>query len=129
LVYVATFQELVELMAYLRGPKGCVWDRQQTLEDFKVHFKNESAEVLEALKKKDYDNLQEELGDVLWHIVFMSQIAKEEGLFTVEDVMSSVKEKMIRRHPHVFGGKQLHTPEEVMEAYRKIKAAEKRGRK
>jgi len=122
---MTSFPELVKIMARLRGPKGCAWDREQTMDDFRVHFRNESQEVLDALEKKDYDNLTEELGDVLWHILFISDIAKEEGLFTIDDVLDGLKEKMIRRHPHIFGGKRLATSEEVMREYRKIKAAEK----
>ncbi|MFH0861981.1 MAG: MazG nucleotide pyrophosphohydrolase domain-containing protein [Candidatus Altiarchaeota archaeon] len=123
---MTTFQELVGLMARLRGPDGCAWDREQTIGDFKVHFRNESQEVLDALERKDYENLKEELGDVLWHVIFISEIARQEGRFSVEDVMDGLKEKMMRRHPHVFGGKKLSTSGEVMREYRKIKAAEKR---
>jgi len=123
---MTTFPELVRLMRRLRGSDGCAWDREQTMDDFRVHFRNESREVLDALRRKDYENLEEELGDVLWHILFISEIARQEGLFTVGDVMDGLKDKMIRRHPHVFGGKRLATSEEVMREYRKIKAAEKR---
>ncbi len=123
---MATFEELAGLMARLRGPKGCAWDREQTIDDFRVHFRNESQEVMQALEKRDYDNLKEELGDVLWHILFISDIAKEKGLFTVDDVMAGLKDKMVRRHPHVFGGKKLATSKEVMREYRKIKAKERK---
>ena len=124
---MASMQELVRLMRVLRGPRGCPWDREQTLADFRKHFKNESAEVLEALRKEDWENLREELGDVLWHIIFMSEIAEDEGLFALDDVMEGLKEKMVRRHPHVFGaGRRLKTSADVMREYRKIKAKEKR---
>jgi uncharacterized protein YabN with tetrapyrrole methylase and pyrophosphatase domain len=124
---MASFDELVGLVAFMRGPQGCSWDRQQTLEDFRKHFRNESNEVLEALQKRDYDNLKEELGDVLWHVLFMSQIAREEGLFTVEDVMSELKDKIVRRHPHVFSHKRDLSPEEVLREWDKIKALERKG--
>jgi tetrapyrrole methylase family protein / MazG family protein len=125
---MASFKELVELAAYMRGKDGCAWDREQTLDDFRVHFRNESQEVLDALEKGDIGNLKEELGDVLWHILFMSQIAKEGGLFTIDDVMAGIKDKIVRRHPHVFaGGKKLATSAEVMEEYRRIKALERKS--
>jgi uncharacterized protein YabN with tetrapyrrole methylase and pyrophosphatase domain len=125
---MASFEELVELMAYMRGPDGCAWDREQTIEDFKVHLKNESREALEAIEKADYENLREELGDLLWHILFISQVAKERGLFTIDDVLAGLKDKIVKRHPHVFGGRKLGTAEEVMSEYRRIKEAEKKSR-
>lgn len=96
---MTSFQELKKLIEYMRGPKGCAWDREQTIGDFKGYFRDESNEVLDAIRKEDYENLKEELGDVLWHIIFISQIAKEEGLFTVDDVMDGLKDKIVRRHP------------------------------
>jgi len=125
---MASFKELVKLMAYMRGPNGCAWDREQTIDDFSVHLKNESREALEAIRKKDYGNLREELGDLLWHILFISQIAGEEGLFTIDDVLDGIRDKIIRRHPHVFGGRKLKTAEEVMREYRKIKETERKVR-
>ncbi|MFH1054901.1 MAG: MazG nucleotide pyrophosphohydrolase domain-containing protein [Candidatus Altiarchaeota archaeon] len=125
---MAEFEELVGLMSKMRGPEGCPWDREQTIDDFKVHLRNESKEALDAIKHKDYGNLREELGDLLWHILFISQIAKEEGRFTIDDVMVGLKKKIIRRHPHVFGGRKLNSPEEVMREYRKIKKAERKRR-
>ncbi len=122
---MTSFEELRELMARMRGPDGCPWDREQTLDDFKVHFSNESLEVLEALDKEDYDNLREELGDILWHVLFMSRIAEERGLFTVDDVMAELEDKIVRRHPHVFGNEKIDDPAEVMELWRRIKAEEK----
>ena len=123
---MASFQELLGLMRRMRGPDGCPWDREQTLDDFRSHFKNESAEVLQALKRRDYENLREELGDVLWHVIFMSEIGREKGLFDIEDVIAGLKAKMIRRHPHVFGGKRLKTSRQVMSEYRRIKAGERK---
>jgi tetrapyrrole methylase family protein / MazG family protein len=126
-VFMTSFKELTDLMAFMRGPQGCAWDREQTLDDFKVHFLNESQEVLDALEKGDYENLKEELGDVLWHILFMSQVAKERGLFTIDDVLAGLNDKIVRRHPHVFGdAKKLKTSEEVIREYKKIKALEKK---
>jgi tetrapyrrole methylase family protein / MazG family protein len=124
-VLMTSFNELVKLMAYMRGPDGCPWDREQTLDDFKKHFKNESKEVLQALDNEDWDNLKEELGDILWHILFMSQIAREQGLFKVDDVMDSLKDKIIRRHPFVFKKRRRLTAEESVKEWAKIKKREK----
>jgi uncharacterized protein YabN with tetrapyrrole methylase and pyrophosphatase domain len=118
--------DLVELMAYMRGPKGCPWDREQKLNDFLMHLKNESDEALKAIRKEDYENLREELGDVLWNIVFICQIAREQKKFDIYDVMHDVREKIIRRHPHVFGNAVATTPEEVMVTYQKAKKKEKK---
>ncbi len=120
------FKELVDLMEYMRGPKGCAWDKEQTIEDFSKHLKNESDEVLEAISRKDYPNLREELGDLLWNIVFISQIALEEGFFTIEDVINDVNEKIVRRHPHVFGGERISDPDEIIRRWHEIKRDEKK---
>ena len=125
---MASFEELVELMAHMRGPDGCAWDRKQTIEDFTKHFGNESQEVLDAIASRDYENLCEELGDILWHVLFMSQIAKEQGLFTVEDVMDGVRDKIVRRHPHVFGDKKITDPDEITREWNRIKQQEKNSK-
>jgi len=125
---MASFEELVELMAYMRGPEGCPWDREQTIRDFKVHLRNESDEALEAIKKEDYVNLKEELGDLLWHILLISQIAKEEGRFTIQDVIDDLREKIIRRHPHVFADKKHLKPDEIMRMWKEIKEKERKTR-
>lgn len=119
------FKELVELMAYMRSEEGCPWDREQTLKDFLAHLKEESDEVLEAIEKEDYDNLKEELGDLLWNILFISQLAKEQKKFDIHDVMEDVRKKIVRRHPHVFGNIKAETPEEVMIHYKRVKKNEK----
>jgi tetrapyrrole methylase family protein / MazG family protein len=121
-----SFKELVDLMAYMRGPDGCPWDREQNLADFKRHFKNESNEVLDALVKEDNENLKEELGDILWHILFMSQIAKEQGLFTIDDVMDGLRDKIVRRHPHIFEKRRKLTSKEVLDEWAEIKKKEKK---
>lgn len=120
------FAELVELMEYMRGPNGCAWDREQTIESFVEHIGNESQEVLDSIGKKDYENLKEELGDLLWNIVFLSQIACEEGLFDISEVLDAVKEKIVRRHPHVFGDKKITDPEEIIKQWHTIKRQEKK---
>lgn len=127
---MASFRELVELMAYMRGENGCPWDKEQTIDDFSVHLANESQEALDAISKKDYENLREELGDLLWHVLFISEIASEEGLFTIDDVMDGLRDKIVRRHPHVFGDERIDDPKEVTRRWHKIKQQEKdSGRK
>ena len=124
---MTSFDEVVDLMRYLRGPKGCAWDRERSIDDFKEYLREESDEALDAIEKKDYVNLSEELGDILWHIIFISQIAEEKGYFRINDVLEGLKKKMIRRHPHVFkNGKKLHTSAEVEKEYEKIKKHEKK---
>jgi tetrapyrrole methylase family protein / MazG family protein len=123
---MADFKELVELMAYMRSQNGCPWDRKQRIEDFKSYLAEESSEALNAIERRDYVNLCEELGDLLWHILFISQIASEENRFDINDVMSGLKDKIVRRHPHVFGkSPKLQTSEEVVAAYDNIKQREK----
>ncbi|MBM3309597.1 MAG: nucleotide pyrophosphohydrolase [Candidatus Altiarchaeales archaeon] len=120
-----TLEDLVGLMAHMRSERGCPWDRKQKFKDFLKHLKDESDEVLQAIKKEDYENLREELGDLLWNIVFLCQMAKEQKRFDIYDVMSEVKDKIVRRHPHVFGKVKANTPEEVMVHYRRVKNKEK----
>lgn len=120
-----TFQELKEVVAVLRGENGCPWDREQTLESLKPYLVEESGEVLEAIDAHDMENLCEELGDVLYQVMIQSQIAEENGWFTVEDVIDGICEKMIRRHPHVFGDVKAETPEERRALWDAIKKQEK----
>src|SRR6266508_2537137 len=97
------FDELLRLMAKLRAPDGCPWDRKQTHESLKPYLLEETYEVLETIDRRDHTKLREELGDVLLQVIFHSQIAAEAGTFTVEDVLDVLATKLIRRHPHVFG--------------------------
>ena len=120
-----TFQELKEVVAALRGEGGCPWDRAQTLESLKPYLVEESGEVLAAIDNHDMENLCEELGDVLYQVMIQSQIAEENGWFTVEDVIDGLCAKMIRRHPHVFGGAKADTPEESLALWLEIKKQEK----
>ena len=98
-----TFQDLKEIIAKLRSQEGCPWDREQTFESLKKCLADETQEVFEAIDQNDMENLCEELGDVLMLVLLNSQIADEKGAFTIEQVIDGVSEKMIRRHPHVFG--------------------------
>ena len=118
--------ELVEIVDILRSPNGCEWDRAQDFNSMKECLSNETQEVLDAISKRDYKNLQEELGDVLLQVVMNSQIAKEQGLFDFGDVVQTLCEKLIRRHPHVFGDEpRPTTPEESLALWRKVKQIEK----
>ncbi len=119
-------EELVEIVNVLRSPVGCEWDRAQDFDSMKECLTNESNEVLQAIDNKDYNNLKEELGDVLLQVVMNSQIASEQGLFDFNDVVQVVCEKLIRRHPHVFGDEpRPTTPEESLALWRKVKQIEK----
>jgi tetrapyrrole methylase family protein / MazG family protein len=119
------FEKLVELMAMLRGPEGCPWDRKQTAESLKPFLIEECFEVVDALEEKDPGKVKEELGDLLFQIIFHARVAEEKGEFTMEDVISAIVEKMTRRHPHVFGDEKLTTDREVLAHWEAIKKKEK----
>jgi tetrapyrrole methylase family protein/MazG family protein len=119
------FQALVDLMAKLRGPDGCPWDRKQTTESLKPFLIEECYEVMDALDEGAPDKTKEELGDLLFQIMFHARIAEEQGRFTIEDVIAANIEKMVRRHPHVFGDAQLSTDREVLANWEEIKKKEK----
>lgn len=119
------FDEFVETIAALRGENGCPWDMEQTHESLKVCLTDETEEVLEAIDAKDDKNLCEELGDVLLQVVMHAQIAAEENRFTIEDVIRGVNEKMIRRHPHVFGDVKVDSLEDQLKLWEEIKKQEK----
>ena len=119
-------KDLLQVMAKLRDPEtGCVWDKQQNFESILPHTIEEVYEVAEAIRTKQFDELPGELGDLLFQIVFYSQIAKEEGLFDFGDVAHTITEKMIRRHPHVFSDTKVETVEEQSRLWDEIKKTEK----
>lgn len=120
----SSLPKLARLMAQLRGPKGCPWDRKQTLQNLKVYLIDEAYEVLQAVDSGDPQLLCEELGDLLFQIVFMARLAQEGGSFDLEEVIGRIEEKMIRRHPHVFGDASASTPQEVLSQWDSIKKAE-----
>jgi MazG family protein len=122
----AWFEKLVALQARLRAPDGCPWDREQTHSTLRTYLIEEAYEVLDALESGDDEKFAEEMGDLLLQVVFHSQIAAEEGRFTVADVIREVHEKMVRRHPHVFGDKRARDAEEVLKHWHQIKAEERR---
>ncbi len=121
----ADIQKLVDLVARLRGDDGCPWDREQNRETLKPMLIEEAYEVLDALDASDPMELKEELGDLLFQVVFHAQIAQERGEFDLADVIDRLHEKMIRRHPHVFGNADLRTSGDVLKNWEDIKASEK----
>src|ERR1700676_4887429 len=121
------FERLVALQARLRAPNGCPWDREQTHATLRTYLMEEAYEVLDAMKSGDDAKFANEMGDLLLQVVFHSQIATEEGRFTVADVIREVHEKMVRRHPHVFGEKRAKDAAEVLRNWEQIKAQERQG--
>jgi tetrapyrrole methylase family protein/MazG family protein len=121
----ADIQKLVDLMARLRGEGGCPWDREQTRESLKPMLIEEAYEVLDALDAADPGELKGELGDLLFQVVFHARIAEEKGEFDLADVIDRLHEKMVRRHPHVFGNAELKTSGDVLKNWEDIKADEK----
>ena len=121
----ADIQKLVDLVQRLRGENGCPWDREQTRESLKPMLIEEAYEVLEALDGVSPAELKEELGDLLFQVVFHAQIAQEKGEFHLVDIIDRLHEKMVRRHPHVFGDADLKTSQDVLKNWEDIKAAEK----
>lgn len=122
------FEKLVTLQARLRAPKGCPWDIEQTHLTLRTYLIEEAYEVLEALESGDDAKFAEELGDLLLQVVFHSQIAAEEGRFTAADVVREIHQKMVRRHPHVFGEKSARNAAEVLKNWEQIKAEERRSK-
>jgi len=120
-----SFGELLSIMAQLRGERGCPWDKEQTHSSLKPSLLEETYELLEAIDGGDPKELQEELGDLLHQIIFHCQVAAEEGRFTIAEVLSHLKEKMVRRHPHVFTGYAMPDSEAVLRQWTKIKAKER----
>ncbi len=119
------FFKLREIIAELRGPNGCPWDKEQTHESLKKYLIEETYEVIEAINSGDIDHLIEELGDVLLQVMLHAQIGEDEGYFTIDDVMEVLSAKMVRRHPHVFGDIKAENSEEVLKNWQEIKQQEK----
>jgi tetrapyrrole methylase family protein / MazG family protein len=122
------FQQLVGLMARLRGPGGCPWDREQTFDTIKPYTVEETYEVLDAIDRRDWHEVAEELGDLLLQAVFYAQMAEEQGLFGIGDSLDAINRKLIRRHPHVFGEETAQSASDVKRIWGEIKAEEKKGR-
>lgn len=119
------FEDLVAIMDRLRDPGGCPWDREQTYDTLRGFLLEECYEVAEAIDREDREGLREELGDLLFQIVFLSRLGKEEGRFDAGDVVQGIATKMIRRHPHVFGADRAETSDQVLRRWEEIKRAEK----
>lgn len=127
-----TYEDFIEIIRTLRGENGCPWDKVQTHESLKPCMMEEAAELLASIRIYDQtgnpENMREELGDVLLQVVMHAQIASEEGLFTMADVIDEVSRKMVRRHPHVFSTGSADTPEEVLTNWEEIKREEKKDK-
>ncbi len=119
------FCKLVDIVAHLRSEEGCLWDREQTMKSMKENLIEEAEEVIEAVENEDMPELSEELGDLLLQVVFYAQIAREEDLFTIDDVNEQIVEKLIRRHPHVFADLEVNSTEEILANWEEIKKQEK----
>ena len=119
------FQELVHIMARLRAPGGCPWDREQTFDTIKPYLLEETYEVMDAIDARDWPELTGELGDLLLQAVFFSQMAAEQDLFRIEDALDAINQKLVRRHPHVFGDQSAATGDDVKKIWNEVKSQEK----
>ncbi|HUI82205.1 MAG TPA: nucleoside triphosphate pyrophosphohydrolase [Bryobacteraceae bacterium] len=122
------FQQLVAIMARLRGPNGCPWDREQTFDTIKPYTLEETYEVIDAIDRREWNEVAEELGDLLLQVVFYAQMAEEQKLFDIGAAIDAVNQKLIRRHPHVFGEETAETAGDVKRIWGEIKAAEKKDK-
>jgi len=123
----AKLEKLIELVRTLRGKDGCPWHKAQTFETISEEAKKEITELFEAIDEKDDDHIKEELGDAIWELVVLATIADDQGRFDLEGALDDISSKVIRRHPHVFGGKKAETVEEALKLYYEAKAAEKKA--
>jgi len=119
------FGRLLEVMSRLRSPGGCPWDRKQTFDTIKSYLLEETYEVMDAIDARDWRALAEELGDLLLQPVFLAGMAAEQGLFTISDSLDAINQKLVRRHPHIFGDAAAETPEDVKQRWEEIKQQEK----
>ena len=122
------FERAVFTMARLRAPGGCPWDREQTFDTIKPYTLEETYEVLEAIDARDWDELAGELGDLLLQVLFYAEMAAEENHFTIDDVLDRLSNKLVDRHPHVFGDVKADTPGDVVRNWQALKAEEKKKR-
>ena len=122
------FQMLVEIMARLRAPGGCPWDREQTFESIKPYTLEETYEVLDAIDRRQWSELSDELGDFILQAVFYAQMASEEKLFDIGDALDAINRKLVRRHPHVFGEQSAETAADVKRIWGEVKAEEKKSK-
>ncbi len=122
------FERAVAIMARLRGPGGCPWDREQTFDSIKPYTLEETYEVLEAIDNRDWEELPGELGDLLLQVLFYAQMAKDDGTFSIDDVLDRLSTKLVDRHPHVFGDVKADTSSEVLRNWQALKVEEKKKR-
>jgi len=122
------FERAVSIMARLRAPGGCPWDREQTFDSIKPYTLEEAYEVLEAIDNRDWDELKGELGDLLLQVLFYSEMAQEDGRFSIDDVLERLSDKLVHRHPHVFGDVKAETSADVLRNWEALKAEEKKKR-
>jgi len=122
------FERAVSIMARLRGPGGCPWDREQTFDSIKPYTLEETYEVLEAIDNRDWDELPGELGDLLLQVLFYAQMAKDQGTFSIDEVLDRLSDKLVDRHPHVFGDVKAETSSEVLRNWEALKSEEKKKR-
>jgi len=122
------FERAVSIMARLRGPGGCPWDREQTFDSIKPYTVEETYEVLEAIDNRDWDELAGELGDLLLQVLFYAQMAKDQGTFSIDEVLDRLSHKLVDRHPHVFGDVKAETSSDVLRNWAALKAEEKKKR-
>jgi MazG family protein len=119
------FDSLIKVAEHLLGPEGCPWDQKQTFSSLQPYVLEEAHEVIEAVDADDDKKIVEELGDLLYTIIFYGKLAEKSGRFSMEDIVNTVKEKLIRRHPHVFGEVKVKGVDDIMKNWEKIKADEK----
>jgi MazG family protein len=124
----ARFERAVSIMARLRAPRGCPWDREQTFDSIKPYTLEETYEVLEAIDNRDWKELTGELGDLLLQVLFYSQMADEQGLFSIDEVLDRLSNKLVDRHPHVFADAKAETSSDVLRNWEALKAEEKKKR-
>lgn len=122
-----SFDDLVQLMTRLRGPDGCPWDRKQTLPDLKPYVIEEAYEVVDAIDRGDRASLLEEIGDFLLEAVFIAEVTREEGTFDIYDSITAIHDKLVRRHPHVFGDVEAKDAEQVLVNWEKLKSEERKA--
>jgi len=125
---VDLFREMIAITGRLRAPGGCAWDRQQDLASVLGYLRSEVGELEDALRREDWQNLREELGDLLFNVLFIADLAREQGRFDLADALRGIRDKLVRRHPHVFEEPRELTPEEAQVQWERIKAREKEAR-
>jgi XTP/dITP diphosphohydrolase/ATP diphosphatase len=123
-----TLAESIAIMARLRAPDGCPWDRAQTFDSIKRHTLEETYEVFDAIDRRAWPDLKDELGDLLLQVLFYAQMAADEGYFTIEDVAANLNAKLIRRHPHIFADAVAHTADDVKQTWEAVKQQERAAR-